>query len=94
MARHQANYQNISQTDVPQGRKGKHKNVVARILDDLAHLGGGRALKISLRDLGDRKENVRAALNRALHQHQLHVATSTDDEFLYVWHKGGNGNGA
>ncbi len=83
----------MAQGDVPQGRKGKHKEIIARVIADLEELPAGRALKVPLDQLGDKKENVRAALNRAIHQHQLQVATSTDDVFLYVWRKNGNGNG-
>ncbi len=86
-----SNFSSIPQADVPQGRKGKHKDIVGRILDDLSDLRHGRALKIALDDLGDKKENVRAALNRVIHQRRLHVATSTDEEFLYVWPKNGDG---
>ncbi len=84
----------VAQGDVPQGRRGKHKEIVSRLIAELESLRDGRALKVPLNQLGDKKENVRAALNRAIHQHRLQVATSTDDQFLYMWRKNGNGNGA
>src|SRR4051812_22618105 len=55
----------IPQTDVPQGRNGKHKTIVTQILSDLDQVPRGVALKIPLATLTDAKENVRSALNRA-----------------------------
>ncbi len=78
-------FQSILQTDVPQGRNGKHKAIIEQILAHLEQLGAGRALKLPLADLPDTKENIRAALNRATRQKNLKVATSSDEEFLYVW---------
>ena len=31
------------------------------------------------------KENVRSALNRAVHKLNIEIATSTDEKYLYVW---------
>lgn len=73
------------QVDVPQGRTGKHKEIVTAILADLDKLESGSALKIPLAELGDSKENVRSALNRASRKQKRNVATAADDQFLYVW---------
>ena len=75
----------MSQMDVPQGRNGKHKSVVSAIIADLDHLQKGAALRIELAELGDTKENVRSALNRATRKLQRNVATASDEQFLYVW---------
>jgi hypothetical protein len=75
----------MSQMDVPQGRNGKHKSVVSAIIADLDHLQKGAALKIELAELGDTKENVRSALNRATRKLKRNVATASDEQFLYVW---------
>jgi hypothetical protein len=48
-------------------------------------LKDGEALKIVLAELGDTKENVRSALNRASHKLNRPLATAADAEFLYVW---------
>ena len=71
--------------DVPRSRNGKHKKIVSAILRDLDDLGEGAAFKVPLADLGDTKENVRSALNRATRKSGRHVATATDENFLYVW---------
>jgi lambda repressor-like predicted transcriptional regulator len=82
------NFKTMAQLDVPQGRNGKHKQVVAKILSDLDQLPKGAALKIPLAELADSKENVRSALNRAIHKGERSVATASDANFLYVWNEG------
>jgi hypothetical protein len=79
------NFNTMSQKDVPQGRNGKHKQIVTKILSDLDHLKEGMALKLPLAELADGKERVRAALNRATRKAGRTVATATDANFLYVW---------
>ena len=81
------NFKGMPQVDVPQGRNGRHKAIVTRILSDLDQLAKGVALKIPLADLADTKENVRSALNRATRKGGRHVATASDDTFLYVWNE-------
>lgn len=78
-------FQSILQLDVPKGRDGKHKVIVTQLLSDIEQLGAGAALKIPLSALPDTKENIRSALNRATRQKGIEVATSSDDEHLYVW---------
>jgi hypothetical protein len=82
------NFKTMAQLDVPQGRNGKHKLVVTRILSDLDQLAVGVALKVPLADLEESKEKVRSALNRAIHKGGRSVATASDDTFLYVWNEG------
>lgn len=78
-------FKTIVQGDVPNGRNGKHKEIVTIILKDLAKLKSGSALKIPLDNLAESKEKVRSALNRATRKAGRKVATATDAEFLYVW---------
>jgi DNA helicase TIP49 (TBP-interacting protein) len=82
------NFKTMAQGDVPQGRSGKHKQIVTRILSDLDQLAPGVALKIPLADLEESKEKVRSALNRAIHKDVRSVATASDATFLYVWNEG------
>jgi hypothetical protein len=81
------NFRTMSQADVPQGRNGKHKQIVAEILSDLDQLPAGVALKVPLAELQESKENVRSALNRAIHKGGRNVATASDANFLYVWNE-------
>ena len=70
---------------VPRSRNGKHKAIVSLIIRDLDQLKDGGALRVPLAELGDTKENVRSALNRATRKAKRNVATATDETFLYVW---------
>jgi hypothetical protein len=83
------NFKVMRQRDVPQGRNGKHKEIVTRILSDLAQVQNGAALKIPLAELVESKEKVRSALNRATRKSGRTVATASDDIFLYVWNETG-----
>jgi hypothetical protein len=78
-------FKTMVQSDVPQGREGKHKLVVTTILKDLDRLKEGAALKVPLAGLLLSKEKVRSALNRATRKAGRRVATASDDTFLYVW---------
>ena len=78
-------FESILQGDVPKGREGKHKKIIARLLSDIARLQPGSALKVPIDELPDSKENIRSALNRATRQHGLEVSTSSDEENLYIW---------
>ena len=75
----------VSQVDVPKGRDGKHKKIITLLLEDIARLKAGSALKIPLSELPDTKENIRAALSRAANQKKISIATSSNSEFLFVW---------
>lgn len=85
VARSVAHFKTVAQLDVPNSRNGKHKEIVTMILRDLDQLKAGAAIKVPLADLGDSKENVRSALNRATRKSNRNVATATDESFLYVW---------
>ena len=78
-------FDSISQVDVPKGRDGKHKKIITLLLDDIAQLTPGSALKIPLAELPDTKENIRAALSRAAAQKKLSIATSSNSDYLFVW---------
>jgi len=80
-----SHFPTMAQSDVPHGRKGKHKSIVSTIVADLDHLEKGAALKIALEELEDSKENVRSALNRVTRKLKRNVATASDEQFLYVW---------
>ena len=81
------NFKGMRQADVPQGRNGKHKAIVTKILSDLDQVQHGVALKVPLAGLTHTKEQVRAALNRATRKGGRNVATASDATFLYVWNE-------
>jgi hypothetical protein len=78
-------FESMLQADVPKGRDGKHKKIVLQLLSDISQLQTGSALKIPLSELPDSKENVRSALSRAAKQRGIEIATSSDEDYLYVW---------
>lgn len=81
----QIHFKTMVQSDVPQGRDGKHKRIVTAILKDLDNLKEGAALKVPLAELAESKEKVRSALNRATRKAGRNVVTASDAAFLYVW---------
>ena len=78
-------FKTMVQTDVPQGRNGKHKQIITIILKDLDSLKPESALKVPLAELAESKAKVRSALNRATRKAGRTVATATDNDFLYIW---------
>jgi hypothetical protein len=78
-------FESVLQADVPKGRDGKHKEIITQLLGDIAQLAPESALKIPLDQLPDSKENVRSALSRAARQQKIGLATSSNEEFLFVW---------
>jgi hypothetical protein len=80
-------FKTMVQSDVPQGRNGKHKLIVTTILKDLDNLKNGSAIKVPLSDLAESKAKVRSALNRAARKAGRKVITASDATFLYVWNE-------
>jgi hypothetical protein len=78
-------FESMSQADVPKGRDGKHKQIVELLLNDIAQIEQGSALKVPLSALPDSKENIRSALSRATRQRGIEIVTSSDEDFLYIW---------
>jgi hypothetical protein len=81
-----SHYSSVDRSEVPLGRKGKHRKVVGDILDDLSTLSTERAVQIPLSSLnGEKMQNLRSALNRATREKNIPVVTSSDEKYLYVW---------
>jgi len=78
-------FESVPQTDVPKGREGKHKAIITLLLKDIGQLQPASALKVPLAELPDSKENIRSALSRAATQQGIEIATSSNQEFLYIW---------
>jgi hypothetical protein len=83
---YKSHYASVDRSDVPQGRKGKHRKAVADILRDLSKLNAHQAVKIPLSSLnGEKMQNLRSALNRVTRERNIPVETSSDEKYLYVW---------
>jgi hypothetical protein len=81
-----SHYGAVNRSDVPQGRKGKHRKAVADILSDLSKLNAKQAVKIPMDSLnGEKMQNLRSALNRVTREKNMLVETSSDEKYLYVW---------
>ncbi len=81
-----AHYESMNRSDVPQGRKGKHRKAVKDILADLSKLNARQAIKIPLNSLnGEKMQNLRSALNRVTRERNIPVETSSDEKYMYVW---------
>jgi hypothetical protein len=78
-------FESVLQANVPKGRDGKHKEIITHLLSEIARLDTGAALKIPIAQLPDTKQNIRSALSRAANQKKISLATSSNEEFLYVW---------
>lgn len=78
-------FESVLQVDVPKGREGKHKQIVTQLLSDIARLGPNSALKIPIAELPDTKENIRSALSRGARLANINLATSSSEDFLYIW---------
>ncbi len=79
----------VLRSDVPSGHKGKHRELVGQILEDLARLRVDAALRIPLERLnGEKIQNLRSALNREMHAQKITLATKSDDKYFYVWRVG------
>jgi hypothetical protein len=81
-----SHYASVNRSDVPQGRKGKHRKAVGDILADLSKLNAQQAVKIPLSSLnGEKMQNLRSALNRVTREKNISVETSSDEKYMYVW---------
>jgi hypothetical protein len=83
-----ANFGSISQTDLPSGRRGKHHIMLVQVLEDLQQLSDDRAIKVPIADFPGTLADLRSAISRATRKRKIEVATSSDDDFLYVWKVG------
>src|SRR5206468_1920787 len=62
------------QSDMPQSRNGKPKQVITTILKDLDRLRAGSTIKVPLTELAESKEKVRSPLSRATREASRKVA--------------------
>jgi hypothetical protein len=77
-------YEQVPTHSVKGHRKGKHHDLIQRVLEDLTSLPAGSAIKIPLKSTdGVSLENLRSAVHRATKK--MDVGTSSDGENLYIW---------
>ena len=83
------NYGRAAVSGLKRSRRGKHHNLLLRIMEDLRKSQSGFAVKIPLASIGDVSVlNLRSAIGRAAAKEEINVSTSSDDEYFYVWKAG------
>ena len=86
MAKDEPHYGRVRIKDLPNTRRGKHFDLLNKILGDLSILPSGSAITVPLKDIGDiGLANLRSAVNRATRATGLKVETQSDQEYFYVW---------
>jgi hypothetical protein len=88
MAKDEPHYGRVRIKDLPHTRRGKHFDLLNKILDDLNILPSGSAVSVPLKDTGGiGLANLRSAVNRATRAKGLTVETQSDEKCFYVWKK-------
>lgn len=82
-------YPNFGRTPIgglKKSRKGKHYQLLTKILEDLRTTEPGYAVKIPLSSAaGVPVLNLRSAVTRAASKEGIAISTSADDNNFYVW---------
>jgi hypothetical protein len=85
-------YETVSVSDLRVGRRGKHHDLLAGILTNLASLPSGSALIIPLDSIGKVSlANLRSAVSRSAKGRGLSLVTYSDEKNFYVWRKASDG---
>ena len=80
------NYGRALISGLKKSRKGKHYEIMGKILEDLKKSEPRYAVRIPLSETsGVSVLNLRSAIVRAAHKVGIAVSTSSDDENFYVW---------
>ncbi len=78
-------YETVPLSQLRQGRRGKHHDLIRGILEQLEQLPQKSAMKIPIKQLSGLKlANVRAAVGRAASSRNIQIMTQSDDENLYI----------
>ena len=86
MRKKKLNYGQVRVADLPTSRRGKHHDLLNKILDDLKDAPSGSAVQIPLDQVGGiGLANLRSAVSRATRANNMKVETRSDQRFFYVW---------
>ena len=81
-------YRQVEISGLDKGRRGKHHDLVQKIVAEFKALPEGAAIEIPLDDVGGiGLSNLRSAVHRAATSHGLEIETLADEKNLYVWKK-------
>ena len=79
-------YRRVELSSLRKGRRGKHHDIVERILGELEGVQPGSALEIPLADVnGIGLANLRSAVHRASVSAGIAIETVADEKNFYVW---------
>lgn len=80
------NYEHVLTSGLRKTRKGKHHELMSRIMEDLRQSRPGFAVKVPLTSTkGIPVLNLRSVIVRTAAKENIRVSTSSDDENFYVW---------
>jgi hypothetical protein len=80
------NYGRVLVSGLKRSRKGKHHDLLGRIMEELRKSAPSYAVRIPLSGIeGISVLNLRSAIVRAAKKDDIKVATSSDDQNFYVW---------
>jgi hypothetical protein len=80
------NFNTARIADLKKSRKGKHHDLMVKVIEDLGNSESGFAVEIPLATLdGVSVLNLRSAIIRAAAKEGVQVSTSSDDKNFYVW---------
>jgi len=80
------NYGRTLISGLKKSRKGKHHDLMGRIMEDLKKSTPNYAVRIPWSSIKDISVlNLRSAIVRAAKKERIRVSTSSDDKNFYVW---------
>jgi hypothetical protein len=80
-------YRQVKLSSLRKGRRGKHHDLVKRILQELETVPAGSALQVPLADVVIGLANVRSAVHRGATAKGLEIETLADEQNFYVFKK-------
>jgi hypothetical protein len=82
------NYGRVEVKGLKNSRKGKHHELMGKIMEDLRNSQPGFAVQIPLDSIDNVSVlNLRSAIVRAAAKEDIKVTTSSDDRYFYAWKK-------
>ena len=79
-------YKRVPSAGLKASRKGRHHELMAGILNDLATLPAGSAIQVPLNSVrGLSLGKLRSAVVRASAKHGVSIETSSDSDNFYIW---------
>jgi hypothetical protein len=79
-------YERVPVSELLQGRRGKHNELILGVLRDLSTLPIDEAIRIPLKRGGRVSlTNLRSAISRAARMRKIKIRTYSDSDYLYLW---------